>query len=59
MDHCGFIWIRPLERRNRLAAKLRSNSAFARQTVNLADRSDAAWTPPSDLISKDIPLHNS
>ena len=43
---------------NRLVPKLRSSSAFARQTVNLADRGDAAWTPASDLISRNIPLHN-
>ena len=44
---------------NRLAAKLSSNSAFSRQTVNLADRSDAAWVPPPDIISKNLPLHDS
>jgi uncharacterized protein len=43
---------------NRLAPKLRSSSAFARQTVSLADRSDAAWTPASDLISRNIPLRD-
>ena len=43
---------------NRLAPKLRSSSAFARQTVNLADRSDAAWTPAPELISRNISLHN-
>ena len=43
---------------NRLVAKMRSNLAFARQTVNFADRSDAGWSPTSDLISKNVPLHN-
>jgi hypothetical protein len=43
---------------NRLVAKMRSNIAFARQTVNLADRSDAGWSPTSDLISRNVPLHD-
>jgi putative CocE/NonD family hydrolase len=43
---------------NRLVSTMRSSAAFARQTVNLADRSDAAWVPASDLITRNIPLHN-
>jgi uncharacterized protein len=43
---------------NRLSVKLRSSTAFARQTVNLADRSDAGWSPAVDLISRNVPLHN-
>jgi uncharacterized protein len=43
---------------NRLVSKMRSSAAFARQTVNLADRSDAAWAPASDLITRNIPLHD-
>jgi uncharacterized protein len=43
---------------NRLTAKLRSSTASARQTINLADRSDAAWTPAPDLTSRNIVLHN-
>lgn len=48
----------PSSEANRLAAKISSNTAFLRQTVNLADRSDAAWMPTSDLISKSLPIHN-
>jgi putative CocE/NonD family hydrolase len=36
-----------------------SASAAVRQTVNFADRSDAAWRPPFNIISNDLPLHNS
>ena len=43
---------------NRLVATLRSSTAFARQTVNLADRSDADWAPATDLTSRNVPLHN-
>ncbi|MGA2861007.1 MAG: CocE/NonD family hydrolase [Steroidobacteraceae bacterium] len=48
----------PSSEANRLAGKISSNTAFLRQTVNLADRSDAAWMPASDLISKSLPIHN-
>jgi putative CocE/NonD family hydrolase len=44
---------------HRLAAKISSKTAFIRQSVNLADRSDAGWTPATDLISKNLPLHNA
>jgi putative CocE/NonD family hydrolase len=33
--------------------------AFAAQTVNLADRTDAGWMPPAELITKDLASHNS
>jgi predicted acyl esterase len=36
-----------------------SATAAVRQTVNFADRSDAAWRPPFNIISNDLPLHNS
>jgi predicted acyl esterase len=44
---------------NRLATRMSSKAAYLRQSVDLADRSDAGWTPPSDLISKSLPLHNA
>jgi len=45
---------------HRLAEKKRSNDTFALQTVSLVDRSDAAWTPPSDFISKSLaPRHGA
>src|ERR1700733_5637961 len=43
---------------NRLAATMTSKTAFTRQTVNLADRSDAAWMPASDIVSRNLQLHN-
>ena len=48
----------PSSEANRLAAKISSNTTFLRQTVNLADRSDAAWMPASDLISQNLPVHD-
>jgi uncharacterized protein len=48
----------PANETNRLAATMSSKSAFTRQTVKMADRSDAAWTPAPNIISKDLPLHN-
>jgi uncharacterized protein len=33
--------------------------AFALQTLNLADRTDAGWMPPTELITKDLASHNS
>jgi uncharacterized protein len=43
---------------NRLAATMTSKAAFTRQTVNLADRSDAAWMPASDIVSKNLQRHD-
>ena len=43
---------------HRLASKMVSNSNFVRQTVNLVDRSDAGWTPSSELVNRNLPLHN-
>jgi uncharacterized protein len=48
----------PANDTNRLAATMSSKSAFSRQSVKMADRSDAAWTPALNIISKDLPLHN-
>ena len=39
---------------HRLAQKKGSDATFVRQTVNLADRSDANWTPPSDIVGESI-----
>ena len=41
-----------------LAPRKTSDSAFIRQTVNLADRSDAAWVPPANLVARDFQSHN-
>jgi putative CocE/NonD family hydrolase len=37
----------------------KANSAFVAQTVNFLDRSDAAWTPPTELISKSLATHDA
>jgi hypothetical protein len=36
-----------------------SDSSFVRQTVSFADRSDADWRPPFNLIEPELPLHNA
>jgi hypothetical protein len=40
--------------KNRLTQHRKTNTAFVSQVVSLADRSDADWTPPVDLVSKDV-----
>ncbi len=35
-----------------------AKASFIRQTVNMADRRDAGWTPSTDLISASIATHN-
>ncbi len=43
----------------RLIRRRSSKSAAVTQTVSLTDRSDAAWLPPSDLITRNLVTHNS
>jgi putative CocE/NonD family hydrolase len=43
----------------RLAPTMRSKALFVRQTVNLADRTDASWLPGSDLVSGSLRLHDA
>jgi putative CocE/NonD family hydrolase len=43
----------------RLTRRKPTKVAFALQTVNLADRTDAGWMPPAELISKVLASHNS
>lgn len=43
----------------RLTQRKNPKAAFIRQTVNLADRTDAGWTPSIDLISKSLAIRNS
>jgi uncharacterized protein len=37
-----------------LSLRKKTNDAFVPQNANLVDRRDAAWTPPTDLISKSL-----
>jgi putative CocE/NonD family hydrolase len=41
-----------------LAQQQTSGARFIRQTVNLADRSDASWAPPPSLLGKSLEPHN-
>jgi putative CocE/NonD family hydrolase len=43
---------------HRLTQHRVSGAAFIRQKVSLKDRSDAAWMPSLDLISKSLATHN-
>jgi uncharacterized protein len=38
----------------RLSQRKKTNDEFVQQNANLVDRRDAAWTPPTDLISKSL-----
>ncbi len=43
---------------HRLSLHRKANDAFLEQTVSFTDRRDAAWTPPTDLISRSLaPRH--
>jgi predicted acyl esterase len=48
----------PVNAGHRLAQKKSSDATFVMQTVNLADRSDANWTPPSDIVGESISTRN-
>jgi uncharacterized protein len=48
----------PVGAGHRLAQKQGSDATFVGQTVNLADRSDADWTPPSDIVAESISTRN-
>jgi putative CocE/NonD family hydrolase len=43
----------------RLTRHAAAAATFVRQTLSLADRSDAAWTAPAALISRDLKTHNA
>jgi hypothetical protein len=43
----------------RLTQHKNAKAAFIPQTVNLADRTDAGWTPSTDLISTSLAIRNS
>jgi putative CocE/NonD family hydrolase len=43
---------------HRLTQRRNAKGAFILQTVNMADRKDAGWTPPTDLISTSLATHN-
>jgi putative CocE/NonD family hydrolase len=43
---------------HRLTQRRNSKAAFILQTVDLADRKDAGWTPSTDLISTRLATHN-
>jgi putative CocE/NonD family hydrolase len=45
---------------HRLTQHKKTNDAFVQQTVNFIDRTDAAWTPPADFISRSLaPRHGT
>ena len=44
--------------RRRLTRHKSAKPAFVLQTVNLADRTDAGWMPPTDLVTKSPITHN-
>jgi putative CocE/NonD family hydrolase len=44
---------------HRLSQRRFSETTYVEQTVNLADRSDADWRPPADLVGKTLQTHNA
>ncbi len=40
-----------------LLSQRKTSDAFVRQTVNLADRADFAWTPPGSVVGRDLQSH--
>ncbi len=45
--------------RHRLSLRKIAHPALIRQTVGFKDRSDYAWTPPADFISRNLTTHNA
>ena len=43
---------------NRLSVRKPARLAFVRQSVDFTDRSDVAWTAPTDFISKSLAVRN-
>jgi putative CocE/NonD family hydrolase len=43
---------------HRLLQHKKTKTGFLQQTVSLADRSDAGWTPPTELLGKGAAAHN-
>jgi uncharacterized protein len=41
-----------------LTLRKKTKAAFVQQTVSLVDRTDAGWTPPTDIVSKRVATHN-
>ncbi len=44
--------------RRRLTRHKSAKAAFVVQTINFADRTDAGWMPPTDLVTKSPVAHN-
>jgi len=44
--------------RRRLTRHKSAKAAFVSQTINFADRTDAGWMPPADLVTKSPVTHN-
>jgi uncharacterized protein len=45
--------------RHRLSLRKPAHPTVIRQAVSLTDRSDFAWTPPADFISRNLAAHNA
>jgi putative CocE/NonD family hydrolase len=55
-----FLDAAPSGSNHRLSLHKKSNDAFVQQSMSFVDRKDAAWTPPTDLISKSLaPRHGT
>jgi len=41
-----------------LTLRKKTKAEFVQQTVSFVDRTDAGWTPPTDIVSKRVATHN-
>jgi putative CocE/NonD family hydrolase len=54
-----YLDTRPSADNHLLAPDRSAKSAFLRQSVNFADRSDSAWSSPYNIIGNALPIHNA
>jgi putative CocE/NonD family hydrolase len=54
-----YLDAQPIDEGHRLALRKASDSSFVAQNVNLADRGDAGWVPPTAMLGKALQPHDS
>jgi hypothetical protein len=55
-----YLDVAPSGANHRLSLRKRAGEASVQQTISFLDRKDAAWTPPTDFISKSLaPRHGT
>ena len=54
-----FLGAAPAAENHLLTQEKPAKTAFLKQTVDFADRSDAAWSSPYNIVGNTLPLHNA